>query len=148
MQTTEQILEKWEQTGLLDGAVNKESIAKTLEYAASWFLEYVPKDDVKKLNTSAAIVLPTIRRVLGDRDFKSLHYNLTILEKQSVPKIKSETEFVKWSEALTEDSQLKICERLEKTLKQKLEKYADLTLYEVATEFKDDGFEVAFRCAE
>ena len=147
MENINQLVEKWEHSGLLEGAVNKESIAKTLEYAASWFLEYVPKDDVKKLNTSAAIVLPTIRRVLGDRDFKSLHYNMTILETQSVPKFKREIEFVKWSEALTEDSQLKICERLEKSFKEKLEKYADLTLYEVATEFKNDGFEVAFRCA-
>ena len=147
MENINQLVEKREHSGLLDGAVNKESIAKTLEYAASWFLEYVPKDDVKKLNTSAAIVLPTIRRVLGDRDFKSLHYNMTILETQSVPKFKREIEFVKWSEALTEDSQLKICERLEKSFKEKLEKYADLTLYEVATEFKNDGFEVAFRCA-
>ena len=147
MQTPEQLVEKWGQSGLLDGATNKESLAKILEYTSAYFLEYVPKEDEKRLNTSAAIVLPTIRRVLGDRDFTSLHWARQLLETMQVPKFVRETELVKWSEIEGEDAELKICERLEKSFKEKLNKYEELTLYEVATEFLEDGFEVTFRCA-
>lgn len=152
-----ELVEKWEQSGLLTGALRKEELAQTLESSAAWIMEFVEKDDMKKVNTAASIVLPTVRRVLGEKDFTFQHFVDHVFQNSEADRpiigFKQEKELVLWNDVLTDNSevsenlQLAACEKLETAFKEKLSKYNNLVINGVTTDFSKDGFEVSFRCS-
>ena len=152
-----ELVEKWEQSGLLEGALKKEDVAQTLESSAAWIMDFVEKDDMKKVNTAASIVFPVVRRVLGQKDFTFEHTLLHMLKRsdadQPIIGYKHEVEFIPWSSVLTdtphlaEELQLKACQQLEVAFKEKLNKYENLVINTIMTTFKEDGFEIGFRCS-
>lgn len=145
-----ELVEKWEQSGLLEGVKNKDGLAKTLEYAASDLLEFSAKQsDQEAVKVAASMTFPIIRRVLGERDFTFTHFLEHIGQTKSVDH-QRETEFVEFTnkETLIEDEhQPQICANTAELLSVKLNKYPNLKVYGVHTEVKDNGFEVQFLCS-
>jgi len=74
MATTEQLVEKWEQSGLLEGALNKEGIARCLEDIAQVAMMNAATLNYKfvneaKLAVAISLLFPAARLALGERNF-------------------------------------------------------------------------------
>lgn len=75
MENVQELVEKWEQSGLLDGAVNKEGISCCLEDIAQWTLLHAATlkykiVEEKKLAVAVSMLFPVVRIVLGERKFE------------------------------------------------------------------------------
>jgi len=136
-----ELVKKWEQSGLLEGARNKEDLAKTLEHSSRNLLRYMSlyNKNPTAVQTAAAMTFPIVTRVLRERNFSYVEGESSFVK---------ETEFIKFFDvAASPDGETEICASTAANLSNKLNKYADLKVYGVHTEIKDDGFEVQFLCS-
>jgi hypothetical protein len=138
MQTSEQLVEKWEESGLLEGAVNKSGLSYALEHAASHLLEYsAGKYDDSEVQFAASVTFPVIRRVLGEKEFlfvpmyKDINYT-------------REVEFVEYA---GEEAEAQVCQAVAEKMKERVSKYPNLKIHGVSAECQKGGFNLHFLCS-
>lgn len=130
-----ELIEAWEQTGLLTNAINKISLAKVLEASSRTVLDLktsLPEDQVAYV---ATMIFPIITRALSNINFDAKYSENT----------KTEITFVKLVE--TEEEQIHECIRAATELYHKLSQYNPLTVSFVKLSKFDAGFHIGLDCA-
>ena len=146
MQTAEQLVEKWERSGLLEGAVNKEGIAYCLEDIAQYAmlnaatLKYALVEE-KKLAVAISLMFPATRLVLGKREFAY----------SQDKEYSRETFVIDYPVESPEDVQPEHCSAVAEKISKVLDQYKNLRIHGFVLEFtKEDQnkFEVSLLCSE
>lgn len=132
-----ELVEKWEQSGLLEGLTEKENLAYALESAASYMVDR-SKNSEFSYTTAAAVTFPVIRRVLGNKNFKFEQLNSNL--KFDVVK-----EFV--SGPVSEYNEVYVCQSVSDRMTEKLKNFSNLKVHGVRTDVMKDGFEIQFLCS-
>jgi hypothetical protein len=145
MENSESLVEKWERSRLLDGAVNKEGIANCLEEVAQFamlqgkYLKYIGE---KKLGVAISLLFPVVRIALGERNFqwsKDEAYTREVIEVE-YPQAQDP------NEVEPED-----CSAVAKLVSEKLDKYKNLKIHGFFPEFtqeEQNKFEIHILCSE
>jgi len=147
MENSESLVEKWERSGLLDGAVNKEGIANCLEYVAQCALihastiKYAIVSE-KKLGVAISLLFPVVRIALGERSFqwsKDKTFTREVIEVE-YPSAEEPNEV-----------EPEHCSAVAKLLSEKLDKYKNLKIHGFIPEFPKENqnkFEIHILCSE
>jgi hypothetical protein len=147
MENNQSLVEKWEQSGLLDGAVNKEGIANCLEDVAQFAmlqaatLKYRIVEE-KKLGVAISLLFPVVRLALGERNFqwsKDENYTREVIEVE-YPSVEDP------NEVEPED-----CSAVAKLVSEKFDKYKNLKIHGFFPEFPKEHqnkFEIHLLCSE
>jgi hypothetical protein len=147
MENSESLVEKWERSGLLEGAINKEGIANCLEDVGRWVmfhaadLKYMLVKE-KKLGVAISILFPVARLALGERNFqwsKDETYTREVIEVE-YPQVQDPNEV-----------EPEHCSVVAKLVSEKLDKYKSLRVHGFFPEFtqeEQNKFEIHILCSE
>jgi hypothetical protein len=145
MENNESLVEKWERSGLLDGAVNKEGIANCLEDVAQLAMiqgKYIKNVGEKKLGVALSLLFPVVRIALGERNFqwsKDKTYTREVIEAE-YPQVQDPNEV-----------EPEHCSAIAKLVSEKLDKYRNLKIHGFVPEFtqeEQNKFEIHVLCSE
>jgi len=130
------VREKWQQTGLLDGATNPQPLAHILEAATTAVIN--AQDLLEKEHASYMIttILPILTRALREKDFTT-----NMVETQNT----IESVFVKPAE--TEEDQILECKNVANNLKQIIDKYSALNISTVRVSHYENGYNIGLDCS-
>lgn len=146
MQTAEELVKKWELSGLLEGAINKEGIARCLEDIAQYAmlnaatLKYAFVEE-KKLAVAVSLLLPVARLALGKREFtysQDKEYTREVFE-------------IDYPAESPNDVQPEHCSAVGDRISKVLDQYKNLRIHGFVLEFLKeikDKFEVHLLCSE
>jgi len=130
-----QLLEVWDQTGLLQDAVSKVSLAKVLEASSRTILDTRPNASEQQVAYMVTMMLPIVTRALRTLEFRTENSENT----------ETESVFVKLVE--TEEEQLQECINASAELYSKISKYASLVVSFVKISKFEGGFHLGLECA-
>ena len=135
MENNMSLVEKWELSGLLEEAINKEGLSNVLECIAVDIVSVRDTQNSEIIKTAAVLGFPIANRVLRARNFTW----------QDGGEHTQETVHV--TTPVTEEDELQVCEQVSQQLSTLLDKYANLNVHGVKTEFVDGGFNIHYLCS-
>jgi hypothetical protein len=147
MVSEQELVEKWEQSGLLEGAVNKSGIAYCLEDVGQFAmlqaatLKYRIVGE-KKLGVALSLLFPVVRIALGERSFewsKDKTYTREVIEVE-YPQVEDPNEV-----------EPEHCSAVAKLVSEKLDKYKTLKIHGFFPEFtqeEQNKFEIHVLCSQ
>lgn len=108
MQTTNQLVEKWEQSGLLEQVNSKENMSLLLESAAYKLVELSSSEEYKdEFRAAAPLILPIVQRTFRDRAYD--------VQTEAKPTM-AVSAFIGTSQIASEDDEITVCEQASKQL--------------------------------
>lgn len=133
------LVEKWELSGLLTNASNKEELSQTLECAAHNLVYVVSKNSTEEATkTAGVLIFPTIRRVLGNKEF-------SFVEGQDLSAFTRES--VSVAMPLASSDEEAVCESISNQMSERLQKYGAVKVANVTAEQTSTGVDIHFYCA-
>lgn len=128
------VLQKWESTGLLQTSVNKQSMAEMLDATSN--VLFSSAESFKDIKSVAGMCIPVLVKALHDKNFV-FNINDSSFAKEVIS--------VSVPDNSEEESQL--CESAAKQLSEKIAKYANLNIHGVDVVPENNSFKLEVRCS-
>lgn len=138
------LVEKWEMSGLLQGAANKKAMADTLEESAIVLLNITGVEQ-QMLQKSAALTFPILRRTLGSKEFKfdksakSVNTETVTVDFLNHGFIGSTGTYV----GDQEEIEVQLCQAASEELSKKISSYKDLVVSGIKVDINKDSFSLS-----